>query len=134
MNLRKELILTSTYEELERLEHFLNELQADLDFDNELYARLMLAISEAATNGMVHGNKLDPSKKVSIIAESNGTTLTVSAKDEGEGFNPKKVEDPLEKQNLLKTGGRGIFLMGKYADGVEYLNKGTKLVLKFKVQ
>lgn len=133
MSLKKKLVLKSEYDELERVEGLLNDLQSELGFDDEFYARLMLTVSEAATNGVVHGNQLDASKVVTIIAESNGSTLVISTKDQGDGFDPEDVANPLEEQNLLKTSGRGVFLMGEYADGVEYLEKGTKLVLSFKL-
>lgn len=131
MSLLKKLILKSEYDELERVEGLLNDLQSELGFDDEFYARLMLTVSEAATNGVVHGNQLDASKVVTITAKRNGNTLVISTKDQGAGFDPEDVANPLEEENLLKTSGRGVFLMGEYADGVEYLEKGTKLVLSF---
>ena len=133
MNYSTELILESRYEEAEKVEGLLNELQSSLDFDDEFYARLMLTVSEAATNGIVHGNKLDESKKVRILAQFDGEVLTVSVKDEGEGFTPSEVADPLAEENLLKTSGRGVFLMEEYADEVTYTENGTCLNLKFKV-
>ncbi len=133
MKIRKELVLKSTYEEVEKVEHLLNDLQAELGFDDELYAKLMLTVSEAATNGIVHGNQLDETKKVYMVAESDGKTLTVSSQDEGEGFSPNEVPDPLAEENLLKPSGRGVFLMREYADEVQYANNGTKLVLTFKL-
>lgn len=133
MILRKELVLKSTYEELEKVEQLLHELQSELGFDDEFYARLMLTISEAATNGVVHGNQLDEAKKVHIVAEYDGSMLTISTKDEGEGFDPEEVDNPLSKENLLKPSGRGVFLMSEYADEVEYVENGTKLILRFKL-
>lgn len=133
MHIRKELILKSEYEEVEKVEHLLNELQSELGFDDEFYAKLMLTVSEAATNGIVHGNQLDPSKKVVLTAESDGKKLTFTSKDEGEGFEPKEVPDPLAEENLLKPSGRGVFLMKEYAEEVEYKDGGTKLVLEFKL-
>lgn len=131
MDLRKELVLKSTYEELEKVEGLLNALQADLEFDNEFYARLMLTVSEAATNGVVHGNQLDENKKVTITATSDGKTLNIATQDEGDGFDPDNVADPLAEENLLKPSGRGVFLMGEYADEVEYEDEGRRLILKF---
>ena len=133
MSYKKKLILKSTYEELDKLEGFLNDLQTDLKFDDEFYARLMLTVSEAATNGVVHGNELDSSKKVTLNAEHDGQTLRIIAQDEGRGFNPEEVADPLAEENILKTSGRGVFLMGEYADGVEYQDEGRRLVLEFKL-
>lgn len=133
MAIRKELVLKSDFEEVEKVEGLLNDLQNEIGFNDEVYAKLMLTVSEAATNGIVHGNQQDPSKKVIITAESDGKILTVTTKDEGEGFEPEEVDDPLAEENLLKPSGRGVFLMKEYADEVEYKNGGTILILKFKL-
>ncbi len=133
MKLRKKLVLHSTYEDLEKVEGLLNDLQTEIKFDDEFYAKLMLTVSEAATNGVVHGNKLDESKKVTIVAVYDGNTLSVSTDDEGDGFIPESIPNPLAEENLLKTSGRGVFLMGEFADEVLYENDGKRLVLKFKL-
>lgn len=134
MSYKKNLVLNSSYEELDKLEGFLNDLQSDLKFDDEFYARLMLTVSEAATNGVVHGNELDASKKVTLNADYTGDTLKITIQDEGEGFEPEEVANPLAEENLLKTSGRGVFLMGEYADKVEYQDEGRKLVLEFELK
>ncbi len=133
MSYKKKLVLQSTYEELDKLEGFLNDLQSNLGFDDEFYARLMLTVSEAATNGIVHGNELDASKKVILSATGDGKSLMVTTQDEGPGFNPDEVSNPLAEENLLKTSGRGVFLMKEYADEVKYEDEGRRLVLCFKL-
>ena len=131
MSFSTKLVLKSEYEEAEKVEGLLNELQSALGFDDDFYARLMLTVSEAATNGIVHGNKLDPTKKVTILAKADDSQLTITTTDEGEGFDPDAVANPLEEENLLKTSGRGVFLMKEFADEVEYRDDGRTLVLKF---
>tara|TARA_R110000868_G_scaffold1211_2_gene9306 strand:- start:25481 stop:25885 length:405 start_codon:yes stop_codon:yes gene_type:complete len=131
MEIQKELILKSEYEEVEKVETLLNELQTELGFNDEFYAKLMLTVSEAATNGIVHGNQLDPSKNVVLTAQSDGRKLTFTTKDQGSGFVPSEVPNPLSEENLLKPSGRGVFLMKEYAEEVEYQEGGTKLVLRF---
>lgn len=131
---RKKLILKSTYEDLNKLEGFLNDLQTELKFDDEFYARLMLTVSEATTNGVVHGNELDENKKVTLIAEYKNNILKISSHDEGAGFKPEEVPNPLAEENLLKTSGRGVFLMSEYADSIEYEDEGRKLVLEFSLK
>ncbi len=131
MNISFKLELESTYEELERVEGLLNDLQQALGFDDDFYARLMLTVSEAATNAVVHGNDLDNSKKAIILAEVSDSVLTVTTTDEGNGFDPEAVPNPLDEENLLNTSGRGVFLMQEYADEVEYQNEGRTLILKF---
>ena len=131
MTFKKKLILTSSYEELERVEDLLNELQQALGFNDDFYARLMLTVSEAATNAVVHGNDLDPSKKATIRAEASDSTLIISTTDEGNGFDNEDIPNPLDQENLLNTSGRGIFLMREYADEIEYKDDGRKLILTF---
>ncbi len=133
MHIKKELILKSDFEEVEKVEYLLNDLQTELGFDDEFYAKLMLTVSEAATNGILHGNQLDSSKKVVLTAESDGKSLIFTSKDEGQGFVPEEVPDPLAEENLLKPSGRGVFLMKEYAETVEYQDGGTKLILGFKL-
>ena len=129
--MRKELILKSTYEELEKVEGLLNDLQSEIGFDDEFYAKLMLTVSEAATNGVVHGNQLEEEKIVTLTAETNNGTLTIITQDQGEGFDPDDVDDPLAEENLMKPSGRGVFLMEEYADGVKYEDGGRRLVLTY---
>jgi len=129
--IEKKLELISKFEESAKLEGFLNSLQQALNFDDELYAKLMLVVSEAVTNAIMHGNKEDESKKVFITAQSDSEELTFIVKDEGEGFDPDSLPDPLDEENLLKTSGRGVFLMEEYADQVSFSNNGSTLTLKF---
>ncbi|MCP9292104.1 ATP-binding protein [Gracilimonas sediminicola] len=131
MKLLQTLTLQSTYEEVERVEHMLAALQEELGFNDEFYARLMLTVSEAATNGILHGNKLDESKIVTIKAYKDDSKLIFDSKDQGEGFDPESIPDPLAEENLLKTSGRGVFLMEEYADEVSYSENGTRLKLVF---
>jgi serine/threonine-protein kinase RsbW len=131
MKLLQTLTIKSTYEEVERVEQLLNTLQQELGFNDEFYARLMLSVSEATTNGILHGNKLDESKTVEINAYQDNGKLIFETKDQGAGFDPDDIPDPLAEENLLKTSGRGVFLMEEYADGVDYSEGGTKLKLTF---
>ncbi|MEX0719683.1 MAG: ATP-binding protein [Balneolaceae bacterium] len=135
MKLLQELTLQSSYEEVEKVEGLLTAIQQELGIDNELYAKLMLAVSEAVTNSIIHGNKLDESKKVTLKAFLNpqASKLVFETKDEGKGFNPEEIPDPLADENLLKTSGRGVFLMEEYADEVSYSEGGTKLRLIFEL-
>lgn len=129
--LKKKLVLQSDFSELERLEAFLKALQQEINFDHALYSRIFLAVSEAVNNSIIHGNKADSAKQITIKTHRSGKHLTFLIEDEGPGFNPDSISDPLADDNLLKTSGRGIFLMKEYADSVEYSKEGTMLTLTF---
>lgn len=133
MKLLQELTFSSNYEEVEKVESLLNVLQDKLDFDDEFYAKLMLGVSEAVTNAIVHGNNLDESKKVTLksFLNDSDSKLIFETKDEGLGFDPNILPDPLSNENLLKASGRGVFLMEEYADEINYSEGGTKLTLVF---
>ena len=86
---------------------------------------------EAAVNAVLHGNGLHSGKEVRVNLEQTRDTLTISIADEGSGFDPDAVPDPLAPENLLRSSGRGIFLMRAYMDEVHFrqLNPGQEIVL-----
>ena len=129
----KKLILKSEFDEVQKLEGYMNDLQDWLGFDDDNYARIMLTLSEAATNAIVHGNEEDPSKKVYIESTGNTSTLTITVKDEGPGFDPDELANPLKEENLLNEGGRGVYLIEEYADELTFNKKGNELKMTFKL-
>lgn len=79
-----------------------------------------MAVREAVTNAVVHGNKENEAKEVELIFNCWQRSLEIEVKDQGEGFDPKSVPDPTDPENILKTSGRGIFLMRSFMDEVEW--------------
>jgi serine/threonine-protein kinase RsbW len=79
-----------------------------------------MAVREAITNAVVHGNLEDETKSVELILNCQGNELEIEVRDQGEGFDPATVPDPTDPANLLKTSGRGIFLMRSFMDKVEW--------------
>ena len=80
-----------------------------------------MAIREAVTNAVLHGNQQDESKFVEVIVTSSPAALEIKVHDQGSGFNPEKVPDPTKDENLLKTSGRGIFFMRNFMDEVDWV-------------
>ncbi len=81
---------------------------------------LDMAVREAVTNAVLHGNREDASKPVEITFAEEGGVLVVTVRDRGEGFDPERVADPTAAENLLKTSGRGILFMRSFMDTVEW--------------
>ena len=121
------LSLKSTYEESERVPDFVSEIQEKSGLNEDTTGNLMLLLSEAVTNAIVHGNKLEQEKPVEVRVEVNEDDIVSTVKDRGSGFNPEKAKNPLKEENLLKDSGRGVFLMNELSDKVEYLENGTKI-------
>ena len=78
-----------------------------------------MAVREEAVNAVLHGNAYDPEKKVRLEFERTGHDLVITIRDQGRGLDLAKVPDPLAPENLLKTSGRGIFLIRSFMDAVE---------------
>ncbi len=102
------------------VEEFVNYFCKDINLTDDQLANVLLAVTEATTNAIIHANKCDQSKMVTINVKVNETKLVVKVKDEGEGFDPADIPDPTEPENLLNESGRGVFLMRVYMDNVEY--------------
>ena len=79
-----------------------------------------MAVREAVTNAVLHGNRQDEDKLVEIILKSSPEAVEISVHDQGPGFNPEEVPDPTAQENILKTSGRGIFFMRTFMDEVNW--------------
>ena len=79
-----------------------------------------MAVREAVTNAVVHGNSQDEGKVVNIVLKSSPDAVEISVHDQGPGFNPNEVPDPTVEENILKTSGRGIFFMRSFMDEVDW--------------
>ena len=80
-----------------------------------------MAVREAVTNAVLHGNKLDEKKFVEIVLKRLPETLEITVHDQGRGFNPNNIPDPTKAENIMKTTGRGIFFMRNFMDEVEWV-------------
>jgi serine/threonine-protein kinase RsbW len=118
------------------VEEFVNYFAKDLGVNDERMNGLLLSVTEATTNAIIHGNKCDINKKVYIDVFVENENIIIKVRDEGDGFDPAKVPDPTEPQNLLKDSGRGVYLMRVYMDDLKYNatpeGMETILVLKLK--
>lgn len=117
------------------VEEFVNYFAKDLGLDNERFAALLLAVTEATTNAIIHANKCDVNKLVSVDVKVDKTKIFIKITDEGEGFDPSKIPDPTQPENLLKDSGRGVYLMRVYMDELKYniTPTGTETILTLKI-
>ena len=128
-----ELSLPSSMQHVYLLDVVVAEILRDTDFPEEVREQINLAAIEAGTNAIKHGNKEDPQKRAIILFCLDDDKLMIVIEDEGDGFTRKEVADPLDPENLLKSSGRGLFLMEAYMDSVIYEANGTIIkMVKYK--
>ena len=80
-----------------------------------------MAVREAVTNAVIHGNQQNENKTVDVTLKSSPDAVEISVHDQGAGFNPEDVPDPTAEENILKASGRGIFFMRSFMDEVNWL-------------
>jgi serine/threonine-protein kinase RsbW len=122
--------LDSTLETVNSAEETAGRMAAEAGFDEEEIMKISMAVREAAVNAVLHGNAYDPAKKVTLAFERTGKDLVITIRDQGKGLDLSKVPDPLEPDNLMKTSGRGIFLIRSFMDVVEIHPSQTGTELK----
>ena len=93
----------------------------------------MIALTEAVTNAIQHGNKYDPEKNINLQFIPNQKELVFTIKDQGTGFDFNNLPDPTEPNNIEKPHGRGIYLMKHLADKVEFSDSGRSVELNFAI-
>src|SRR5499433_3478605 len=122
--------LDSTLETVDSAEQTANRVASESGFGDDEVMQIAMAVREAAVNAVLHGNAYDPDKKVRLEFERTGNDLVITIRDQGKGLDLSKVPDPLAPENLLKTSGRGIFLMRSFMDVVEIRPSSTGTELK----
>ena len=128
--------MDSTLESVNKAEEMSEKIAAQAGIDEDTRSGVSMAVREAMINAVLHGNNYDPNKRVNLTLEQDGKELKVTITDEGRGFVPEEVPDPLAPENLLKESGRGIFLMRAFMDEVQFrkLNPGTEIILIKRLQ
>lgn len=115
---------------IEAAVNYLIDRAQEVGFNKErLRLNLRVGMTEALANAMLYGNCRDPRKRVRIDAKLASGSLTIRVTDEGRGFNPATVGDPTIGRNRLRASGRGIFLIRKLMDRVEFNERGNSITM-----
>jgi serine/threonine-protein kinase RsbW len=126
----------STLESVDQAEAIIVEAANATGFDEDDQHRISMAFRECMVNAVVHGNRYNKNKQVTVHAERTGDELMMRVRDEGEGFEMNEVPDPLDTNNLLRHSGRGLFLMGAFMDEMKVHKvepNGTEVTMRKRV-
>ena len=122
--------MDSSLETIDSAEQKATRIATDLGFGDDEVMQISMAVREGAVNAVLHGNAYASDKKVTLAFEQIGSDLIITIRDQGAGMDLSKIPNPLAPENLLKTSGRGIFLMRSFMDVVEIRPSKTGTELK----
>jgi len=120
----------STLDTVDHAEETATRVAKELGFAEDEVMQISMAVREGAVNAVLHGNAYAPDKKVTLAFEQNDEGLVITIRDQGKGIDLSCIPNPLAPENLLKTSGRGIFLMRSFMDVVEIRPSPTGTEIK----
>lgn len=113
------------------IEPYLKEIIEENHICSERYADILISLTEAVNNAIIHGNDRDESKYVKILMTEGEQGVVFSVTDEGQGFDPENVPDPTTEAFIECCGGRGVFIIKSLADRVDYQDNGSTVQMSF---
>jgi len=133
-NTTKSIVIPSSIEHIPEVEQFIDEVYNEYNFSKEIYGNVLISLLELVNNAIVHGNKKNPEKQVTISALVEKDILVCRVRDEGNGFDFNNLPNPVAKENIDKPFGRGIFFVKHLSDKCEFLNNGTTVEVHFNIK
>ncbi|MFL5751759.1 MAG: ATP-binding protein [Bacteroidia bacterium] len=127
----QKLRLSSKPENILLVERMIEDACDVFSIGQEKFGNILISVTEAVNNAMYHGNKSNPELKIDVAFKSSTKDITFIIKDEGHGFDYSNLPDPTAPENIEKDSGRGVFLMRKLADKVEFVDGGKAVLLSF---
>ena len=131
MEQRVAYTLDSTLDSVNKAEETAESLAQKAGFTEDDRHKIAMSVREAAVNAVLHGNSYDPGKKITVAYEMTSEKMSIVITDQGVGLNEQTLPDPLAEDNILKSSGRGIFLIRSFMDEVHIrdLHPGTEITL-----
>ncbi len=115
------------------IESFVEHLVDKYGLSPDVYGNILISLTEAVTNAIIHGNDNDKTKKVLVRLKKRKNKLAFLISDEGRGFDFDNLPDPTAPENLLKIGGRGVFLMRQLSDDIVFYDNGSTVEICFEI-
>ena len=125
--------IPSIKENVSVVESFIENVGEKIKIEESIYGNVLVSVTEAVNNAIVHGNKEDKTKKVRLGLKKNKKSVRFVVEDEGVGFDHDNLPDPTSPKNLDKVKGRGIFLIRSLSDKTTFKNGGRMIEMLFKL-
>ena len=125
--------IPSLSENIRIIESFIDNAKDKYNLNDDIYGNIMISVTESVNNAIIHGNKKDKEKNVTISLSLTEGMIKFKIVDQGAGFDYASLPDPTAPENIEKPGGRGIFLMRHLADEIDFEDEGRIVELSFYV-
>lgn len=125
--------LNSNPGNVEKVSTFVETLASKFRFAPDTYGNVLISLTEAVNNAIIHGNKQDENKVVEVRTAKRNGKLAITVKDEGKGFDYSNLPDPTCAERIRECGGRGVFLMRQLSDGCRFHDNGRTVEMEFKL-
>ncbi len=127
------LRLSSCPKNIDKVSSLVDRLASTFNFAPDTYGNILISLTEAVNNAIIHGNKEDANKMVEVKTLSRNGRLAIMVKDEGRGFDFNSVPDPTSPERVCECGGRGVFLMRQLSDRCRFHDNGRAVEMEFKL-
>lgn len=125
------LTLLSHPRHVTKVEKYVRVLVEKYQINNDLRGNILISLTEAVNNAIIHGNGQDETKIVNVKCEHKPGCIAFKVSDQGRGFDPARVPDPTHPENICKLGGRGVFLMKELSDKILFHDNGRTVEIHF---
>jgi len=111
--------IPSNLKYLADVDDFIEGFLRERGTDESVIADIAISVSELVNNAVAHGSEVAPDKPVVVSINQTNSQIKITVSDQGKGFNPDDIDDPLAEENLLKEAGRGIFIVRSLMDSID---------------
>jgi serine/threonine-protein kinase RsbW len=134
MSAKRTIKFPSVLQNITVAEKLVDDVCNEYKVTEEHYGGLLVAITEAVSNAIVHGNQMDDRKQVTLTFDIvDNTNARFMIEDEGPGFDYEHLPDPTAPENIERPNGRGVFLMKRLSDHCEFTENGSIVILDFNI-
>lgn len=128
------LKIESNLTSIPKVESLIDQVCKDLSLDEDAYGNVLIAVTEAVNNAIIHGNKFDESLFVEVLVGITPNEVSFTIQDEGKGFDFLNLPDPTSPENIELENGRGLFLIKNLSDELSFDNNGSVIHIVFNKQ
>lgn len=129
-----EIKIPSSPQSIAIVDNLVEQLSDEINLGEEMLGNMLVSLTEAVNNAIIHGNKMDEGKMVDLKMALDKDIIRFTVHDQGPGFDFNSVPDPTSQENIEKMTGRGIYIIRHLADEVKYLDNGSTIEIQFNLK